>query len=452
LEGNMPGASEPDLVSTKQQRIAELARQSPQMGFFSLAHHIDLRWLHAAYLQVRPDGAAGVDGQTLQDYTANLGDNLRSLLERAKSGTYWAPPVRRAYILKEVGGEPRLIGIPTFEDKILQRAIVMILEAVYEQDFLDCSYGFRPGRSAHQALDALWQRTMKRGGGWIVEVDIRKFFDTLDKDQLRDMLRRRIQDGVLLRLIDKWLKAGVQEDGALTYPETGTPQGGVLSPLLANVYLHYVLDVWFKEEVQPRLQGSAFLIRYADDFVMGFACEEDARRVLEVLPKRFGKYGLTLHPDKTRLVAFRSPARASHDDSGKGSTPGTFDLLGFTHFWARSRQGKWIVKRRTAPNRLQRAFRKIAAWCRGNRHEPVAAQHQTLGRKLLGHFGYYGITGNGGALHRFRDGVIRLWRKWLSRRTRGDPWTWARLIRMLKRFPLPAAVVVHSVCRLVANP
>jgi RNA-directed DNA polymerase len=422
------------------------------MGFFSLAHHIDLRWLHAAYLQVRPDGAAGVDGQTLQDYTANLGDNLRSLLERAKSGTYWAPPVRRAYLFKEVGGEPRPIGIPTFEDKILQRAVVLILEAVYEQDFLDCSYGFRPGRSAHQALDALWQQTMKMGGGWIVEVDIRKFFDSLDKGQLRDLLRRRIPDGVLLRLIDKWLQAGVQEDGALTYPETGTPQGGVLSPLLANVYLHYVLDVWFKEEVQPRLQGSAFLIRYADDFVMGFACEEDARRVLEVLPKRFGKYGLTLHPDKTRRVAFGSPARASQDDSGKDSTPGTFDLLGFTHFWARSRQGKWIVKRRTAPNRLQRAFRKIAAWCRGNRHEPVAEQHQTLGRKLHGHFGYYGITGNGGALHRFRDGVIRLWRKWLSRRTRGDPWTWERMIRMLKSFPLPAAVVVHSVCRLVANP
>jgi RNA-directed DNA polymerase len=442
----MPGASEPDPVLTKQQRIAELAQQDPQMGFFSLAHHIDLRWLHSAYTRLRPDSVPGVDGQTLQDYTAHLGDNLRSLLERAKSGTYWAPPVRRTYIPKG-DGDTRPIGIPTLEDKILQRAVVMVLEAVYEQDFLDCSYGFRPGRSAHQALDTLWQQTMKMGGGWIVEVDIRKFFDTLDKDQLRELLRRRIRDGVLLRLIDKWLNAGVLEDGALTYPQTGTPQGGVISPMLANVYLHYVLDVWFAEEVQPRLQGRAFLIRYADDFVMGFACEADAQRVLEVLPKRFGRYGLTLHPDKTRLVAFVSPARLPKDDSPKGTTPGTFDLLGFTHYWARSRQGNWIVKRRTSPSRLQRALRKIADWCRFYRHKPIREQQQTLWQKLRGHFGYFGITGNGEALRGFRDGVIRLWRKWLSRRKRGDPFSWERFSLLLKSYPLPAAVVVHSVYR-----
>jgi RNA-directed DNA polymerase len=448
----MAGASEPDPVLTKQQRIAELAKQDPHMGFFSLAHHIDLRWLHTAYLRVRPDGAPGVDGQTLQDYSAHLGDNLRSLLERAKSGTYWAPPVRRVHIPKGVGDDTRPIGIPTLEDKILQRAVVMVLEAVYEQDFRDCSYGFRPGRSAHQALDTLWQQTMKMGGGWIVEVDIRKFFDTLDRGQLRELLRRRIRDGVLLRLIDKWLNAGVLEDGALTYPSAGTPQGGVISPLLANVYLHYVLDVWFAEEVQPRLQGRAFLIRYADDFVMGFACEGDARRVLEVLPKRFDKYGLTLHPEKTRLVAFVSPARSPQGDTAEGSSPGTFDLLGFTHYWARSRRGNWVVKRRTAPNRLQRALRKIADWCRQNRHEPVAEQHRTLWQKLRGHFGYFGITGNGEALRCFRDGVIRLWRKWLSRRTRGDPLTWERFNLLLRSYPLPAAVVVHSVYRQVANP
>jgi len=442
----MPGASEPDLVYTKQQRIAELAQQDPQRGFFSLAHHIDLRWLYEAFLRVRVDGASGVDGQTAQDYAAHLGDNLRSLLERVKSGSYRAPPVRRAYIPKG-DGETRPIGIPTFEDKILQRAVVLVLEAVYEQDFLDCSYGFRPERSAHQALDALWQQTMTLGGGWMVEVDIRKFFDTLDRSQLREMLRRRIRDGVLLRLIDKWLNAGVQEDGALTYPTTGTPQGGVISPLLANVYLHYVLDVWFTEEVQPLLKGRAFLIRYADDFVMGFACEADARRVLEVLPKRFGKYGLTLHPDKTRLVAFVSPVRSPKDDSGKGTPPGTFDLLGFTHYWARSRRGTWVVKRRTSTSRLQRALHKIADWCRRFRHRSIAEQQQTLWQKLLGHFGYYGITGNGGALRSFRDGVIRLWRKWLSRRTRGDPIPWDRFNLLLKSYPLPAAVVVHSVYR-----
>jgi group II intron reverse transcriptase/maturase len=452
LEGNMPGALEPDPVSTKQQRIAQLARLDPQMGFFSLAHHIDLHWLHQAYLRVRVDGAPGVDGQTAQDYTAHLGDNLRSLLERAKSGTYWAPPVRRAHIPKGTGDETRPIGLPTFEDKILQRAVVMVLEAVYEQDFLDCSYGFRPQRSAHQALDALWQQTMGMGGGWIVEVDIRRFFDTLDHAHLRALLRRRLRDGVLLRLIDKWLNAGVLEEGVLTYPTAGTPQGGVISPLLANVYLHYVLDVWFAEEVQPRLKGRAFLIRYADDFVMGFACEEDARRVLEVLPKRFGAYGLTLHPDKTRLVAFRPPASSRKDDPGAGSAPGTFVLLGFTHYWGRSLRGHWVVKRRTATSRLQRALRKIAEWCRFNRHQPVREQHQTLGQKLRGHCEYYGITGNGGALHRFRDGVIRFWRKWLSRRSRGDPSSWDHFNLLLERYPLPAAVVVHSVYRQAANP
>jgi len=447
----MAGASEPDPVSTKQQQIAELAKQDPQRGLFSLAHHIDLRWLYEAYLRVRKDGATGVDGQTAADFSAHLRDNLLSLLERAKSGTYRAPPVRRVHIPKGTGDETRPIGIPTFEDKILQRAVVMVLEAVYEQDFRDCSYGFRPGRSAHQALAALWQQTMKTGGGWIVEVDIRKFFDTLDHAHLRELLRRRVRDGVLLRLIDKWLKAGVLEDGRLTVPVKGSPQGGIISPLLANVYLHYVLDLWFEQEVQPRLAGRAFLIRYAAAFVMGFTNEEDARRVLEVLPKRFGKYGLTIHPDKTRLVPFRSPASSDGGGSGKGASAGTFDLLGFTHFWGRSLKGNWVVKRRTAASRLQSAIRRIADWCPFNRHRPVPEQHQTLWQKLRGHFAYYGITGNGEALRRFRDAVLGFWRKWLSRRSRGNPLSWDHFNLLLKRYPLPAAVVVHSVCRPLAN-
>ena len=365
----MAGASDPDPVFTKQQRIAELAKQAPHMGFTSLAHHIDLKWLHEAYLRTRPNGATGVDGQTNLDFNKHLGDNLRALLEQAKSGTYRAPPVRRAYIPKGTGSETRPIGIPTYADKILQRAVVMALEPIYEQDFLDCSYGFRPGRSAHQALQALWEQTMAMGGGWIVEVDIQKFFDTLDKAQLREFLQRRVRDGVLLRLIGKWLHAGVLEEGTLTIPDEGTPQGGVISPLLANIYLHYVLDVWFKEEVQPRLRGRAFLIRYADDFVMGFACAEDARRVLEVLPKRFGKFGLTLHPQKTRLVPFQKPSSGNQEPR---SRPGTFDLLGFTHFWGLSRRGFWVVKRHTAGSRFSRALKKIAVWCRKNLHAPVA--------------------------------------------------------------------------------
>jgi RNA-directed DNA polymerase len=447
LEGNMAGASKPDPVSTKQQRIAELAKQSPEMGFTSLAHHIDLDWLCQAFLRTRHDGAPGVDGQTIADFTANFGANLQSLLNRAKSGTYRAPPVRRVHIPKGTSGDTRPIGIPTLEDKILQRAVVMVLEAVYEQDFLDCSYGFRPGRSAHQALDALWQQTMGIGGGWVLEVDIRKFFDTLDHAHLRELLRHRIRDGVLLRLIGKWLNAGVLEAGNLTFPDTGTPQGGVVSPLLANVYLHYVLDVWFEREVKPRLKGRAFLIRYADDFVMVFTHEEDARRVLEVLPKRFGKYGLTLHPDKTRLVPFQRPPQqdTARDSSGKVE-PGTFDLLGFTHFWGRSRRGFWVVKRKTAQGRLSRALTMIAQWCRLNRHQPIPEQHQTLSQKLRGHFAYFGITGNSFALSRFRAAVIHIWKKWLARRRRRGFLSWAVFARLLRRYALPPARAVHSVC------
>jgi RNA-directed DNA polymerase len=453
LEGNMASALELDPVYTKQQRIAELAKQSPAMGFTSLAHHIDLRWLHEAYLRTRKDGATGVDGQTADDYAAHLGDNLRSLLERAKSGTYWAPPVRRVHIPKGTGNETRPLGIPTFEDKVLQRAVVMVLEAVYEQDFLDCSYGFRPRRSAHQALEALRQQTAGSGGCWLVEVDIRKFFDTLDKAQLREFLRLRVRDGVLLRLLGKWLKAGVLEEGSIQHPPTGTPQGGVISPLLANIYLHYVLDVWFEREVKPRLKGRAFLIRYADDFVMGFACEEDARRVLEVLPKRFGKYGLAIHPEKTRLLPFhRPPSRRSGTGTSVPPPPGTFDLLGFTHYWGRSWKGYWVIKRKTAKSRFRRALAGIAQWCRLNRHRPLAEQQQTLNQKLRGHYAYYGLTNNGKALYRFRLGVVRWWRKWLSRRDSGGPRSWAWFTGLLQRYELAPVVIVHSVYRGAANP
>jgi RNA-directed DNA polymerase len=443
----MASASKLDIVSTRQQRIATLAKQSPQMGFTSLAYHIDLDWLREAYRRTRKDGAVGVDGQTAADYEKDLEGNLRSLLDRAKSGTYRAPPVRRVHIPKGTGGDTRPIGIPTLEDKVLQRAVVMVLEAVYEQDFHDCSYGFRPGRSAHQALDALWQQTMRTGGGWILEVDIRKFFDTLDHAHLRELLQHRVRDGVLLRLIGKWLNAGVLEDGTLSYPEAGSPQGGVISPLLANVYLHYVLDEWFAREVQPRLQGRAFLIRYADDFVIGFTLEEDARRVMAVLPQRFGKYGLTVHPDKTQLVPFRPQRRAARDGQPPEDRPGTFTMLGFTHYWGRSRKGTWVLKRQTAASRFTRALGTVTQWCRLHRHEPVAQQHRTLSQKLRGHFAYYGITGNYAMLSRFQYLVRRVWRKWLGRRRRTGGIPWSRFAQLLERYPLPVPTVVHSVYR-----
>jgi len=441
-----------ETVYTRRQRIAELAKQqSRDFAFLSLNHHLDGHWLETAFGLTRKDGAVGVDGQTAAEYEANLEKNLQSLLDRAKSGTYHAPPVRRAYIPKGPGStETRPLGIPTFEDKVLQRAVVMLLEPIYEQDFLDCSYGFRPGRSAHQALSALREGLMQFGGGCILDVDIRKFFDTLQHDALRQLLRRRVRDGVVLRLIGKWLNAGVWEEGHLTHPDMGTPQGGVISPLLANLYLHYVLDEWFEREVKPCLTGRAFLIRFADDFVMVFQHEADARRVLEVLPKRFAKFGLRLHPEKTRLVRFVRPARAPSEE-GTGEATGTFDLLGFTHYWGRSRKGYWVVKRKTARSRLRRAILAVTQWCRRNLHQPIAEQHRMLCQKLRGHFAYYGITGNGGALHRFRDAVSCSWRKWLSRRTRGG-FSWEAFNRLLGRYPLPPALVVHSVCRPVVSP
>lgn len=440
-------------VSTKQQRVATLAKQSPQMGFTSLAYLMDSDWLHEAFQRTRRDGAAGVDGMTATAYEADLEANLRSLVDRAKAGTYRAPPVRRVHIPKGTGCETRPIGIPTLEDKVLQRAVAMLLEPIYEQDFYNCSYGFRPGRSAHQALEALWKQTMDSHGGWILEVDIRKFFDTLDHAHLRAFLQQRVRDGVLTRLIGKWLQAGVMEDGTVTFPTAGSPQGGVISPVLSNVFLHYVLDDWFEREVKPRLAGRAYLIRYADDFVIGFTQEEDARRVLAVLPQRFGKYGLTIHPDKTRLIPFQQPpAAARGKGAGSGTPPGTFTLLGFTHYWGRSWRGNWVVKRKTASSRLSRALRSVAQWCRWNRHQPVGEQQRTLSQKLRGHFAYYGITGNGKSLSWFRYGVMRCWRKWLNRRNRERTLDWGLFNRLLGRYPLPPARVVHSVYVHAASP
>jgi len=311
LRGTMADIPGSEPISTRQQAIAKRAQQAPETGFTSLHHHIDLDWLREAHRRTRKDGAAGVDGQTGAVYGENLAENLRDLLDRAKSGRYRAPAVKRAHIPKGDGRETRPIGIPTFEDKVLQRAVVMVLEPIYEQDFLDCSYGFRPGRSAHQALQALRDQLMARGGGWIIEVDIQRFYDTLDKARLREFLGRRVRDGVLVRLIGKWLNAGVLEEGAVWYPEAGTPQGGVISPLLANIYLHEVLDAWFEREVKPRLRGWASLIRYADDLRL------DSERFGEHLRKRAGAARIAEDVD-------------SADLSGVSGTP-TFFINGRRH-------------------------------------------------------------------------------------------------------------------------
>lgn len=436
----MAGTSSPELsVSTKLLRIAELARKAPEMVLTTLAHHIDVEWMREAYRRTRKDGAPGVDGQGAEDFARDLEGNLRSLVEKAKSGNYRAPPVKRVHIPKD-DGTMRPIGLPTFEDKVLQRAVAMVLEAVYEQDFHDCSYGFRPGRSAHQALADLQGTAVRMAGGWILEVDIARFFDTLGHAHLREILSRRVRDGVLLRLIGKWLNAGVMEGRGLSHPDAGTPQGGVISPLLANIYLHTVLDEWFARDVLPRLRGRAHLVRYADDFVMLFAREDDAKRVFEVLPKRFAKYGLTLHPDKTRLIPFRRP-----DLSPEGSPPGTFDLLGFTHHWGKTRSGRWTVKKRTAKKRVSRTLHRISEWCRRWRHLPIRQQQQMLGAKLRGHYGYFGVTWNYPSLAKLLHKVTSIWRKWLSRRSQRGLVTWHAMHAIMERFPLPTPRIVHRI-------
>ena len=431
----MTGAQEPDNVSTHYQRIAALARTHPDRAFVSLAHHIDLDWLYEAYRRTRKSGAVGVDGETAAAFSATLDARLGALLEEAKSGLYRAPPVRRVHIPKGDGRKTRPIGIPTFADKVLQRAVTMVLEAVFEQDFHPDSYGFRPGRSAHQMLTEMHRRLTRMGGGWVIELDIQSYFDTIDHGLLRQFVQRRVRDGVINRLIGKWLKAGVMEDGEWFRPDAGSPQGGVISPLLANVYLHNVLDDWFVREVQPRLAGGSFMLRYADDAVLVFANETDARRVLDVLAKRFGRFGLTLHPDKTRLVAFRPPRRDGDGES--------FDLLGFTHYWGRSRRGRWVIQRKTAKDRFRRALKRISDWCRQHRHWRLRDQHAALTRKLQGHWAYFGLSGNYRALAALRYRVERVWLKWLGRRSQRGHIAWDRAAHLLTVFVLPQPRIIR---------
>jgi RNA-directed DNA polymerase len=417
-----------------------LARMKRGTALYTLHHVIDLDWMKEAYRLTRKDGAPGIDGVTAADYEAKLEDNLRDLLDRIKSGRYHAPPVRRAYIPKADGSQ-RMLGIPSFEDKVAQRAVTMVLEAIYEQDFLSCSYGFRPGRSAHHALRNLRQAIWSKRLHWVLDIDIRKYFDSIPHTHLRAFLDKRVADGVIRRMIDKWLKAGAVENGLLHRTTEGSPQGGVISPCLSNVFLHYVLDEWFETEVRPRLSGDCTLARYADDAVMAFANIDDAQRVLAVLGRRLGRFGLTLHPDKTRLVDFRPKQTGS---ACHPNTEGTsFDFLGFTHVWGRSRQGKNMVRQVTAKSRFARAVAAVGDWCRRNRHWSIRDQHHHLSAMMRGHYAYYGVGGNGRRLRWFARQVVRVWQKWLSRRDRQSVVRWTRLNEILKSHPLPPAKIVH---------
>ncbi len=428
----MANASTLGKMSPQLLKVVERAKQEPEGRFHSLAHLIDVPALERAYRRMRKDAAVGVDGVTKEQYGQDLERNLRDLHERMKAKRYRHQPIRRVHIPKE-GGKTRPIGIAAFEDKLVQDVVREVLEAIYEQDFLDCSHGFRPKRSAHDAIRVL-DRIVHRGEvSWILEADVVSFFDSIDRKKLKEMLEIRVADGSLLRLIGKCLHVGVLDGVELSTSESGTAQGSVLSPLLGNVFLHYVLDLWFEREVKSRLRGRATLVRYCDDFVIGFEREDDARRVMAVLGKRLGRFGLALHPDKTRLIPFRRPPAGQQ--SGKG--PATFDFLGFTLYWARSSKGRWGMLCKTRSASLRRNIQSVYAWCRRHRHLPVKVQHAALKRRIQGHFNYFGVSGNFRSLLLIIEQAKRSGYKWLCRRSQRKRLTWERFEDLLRDFPLP---------------
>lgn len=426
----MSGAKTSGDVSTGLLKVAERAKRDPDQRILSLAQYVDEAALKRAYGRLRKDAAVGVDGVTVEAYGEGLAENLRALRERMKAGRYRHQPIRRVHIPKE-DGRTRPIGISTTEDKVVQGALREVLEAVYEQDFRDCSFGFRPRRSAHDAIRSIHRVVAEGSANYILEADIVSFFDSIDRKMLMEMLRGRIADESLMRLVGKCLHVGILDGERYEEPETGTAQGSVLSPLLGNIYLHYVLDVWYEREVKPRLRGRSALVRYADDFVIGFERQEDAERVMVVLGKRMGKYGLALHAKKTQLLRFQPPT----DGGGKGSA--TFNFLGFTLHWQRTLRGKWRLGCRTRRERLRRAIQRASEWCCRYRHLPVKEQRTALKRKLVGHYNYFGVNGNLAALRQLYFEVVRAWQKWLNRRSQNAHMPWKRFNELLRVNPLP---------------
>ena len=422
-------------------RIAELAREDPKRQFYSIAHLITVEKLYEAFGSLRKNASAGIDGVTYAEYVTNAEENIRQLHRRLVAGKYQVQPLRRVFIPKE-NGKQRPISIPSLEDKIVQKVVVDLMNAIYEQDFLGCSYGFRPGHSQHQALDEVRRVICTRPTGWILELDIQSYFDKIVRGILIEMVEKRVSDGSVLRLIQKWIKVGVIEDGKLLMSEAGTGQGQPISPLLANIYLHHALDVWFGEMVKPRLKGEAYEIRFADDAILCFQHREDAEKVMRVLPKRFEKYGLTLHPEKTRLIEFGR--HAARNAKKRGKQPESFDFLGFKHLCARSRKGGFTVHVRTLAKRLRRGLKAIADWCKQHRRTPVNQQQEALNAKLRGHYQYYGRPTNYYSIWQFYRRVCRIWREWLGRRTRGRPLRLDRYNAILRQHPLLLPRITHA--------
>jgi group II intron reverse transcriptase/maturase len=420
-------------------RIKMLAESNPDLVFTSLAHRIDLYLLKKSFRQVRKSKSAGVDKITAKEYAEDLDENLYNLYQRLRRGQYVATPVKRIWIDKE-GGKKRPIGIPALEDKIVQRAVSTLLNVIYDVNFYDFSHAFRKGHSQHKASHELREKCRKLNIGWIVSADITGLFDNIDHELLRGFIKRRVNDGGILRLIGKWLSAGVIEEGILSYPGKGTPQGGVISPVLSNIFLHYVLDEWFVEQIWPRMKGKCFIIRWADDFLVGCELESDAKRIMEVLPKRFNEYGLALHPEKTAVIDFRRPP-----SKVKGKGKGTFDFLGFTFYWSKSRRGYWVIKKKTAGKRLSRFVKGLWRWCRENRHEPIKEQYRTLCSKLRGYYQYFGVRSNYKALEVVFEYAEKAWRFWLSRRSHKGGISWEKFKKIRASFPFPKPRIVHNI-------
>ena len=421
--------------------IRQTARGRRGARFTGLMHHIyAVERLRAAYLALKRDAAAGVDGQTWKSYGQALEANLLDLCDRLARGGYRPQPVKRVYIDK-ADGSKRPLGVPALEDKIVQRATVEVLNAIYEQDFLGFSYGFRPGKSAHNALDAVAVGVSARKVNFVLDADISKFFDTIEHDWLVKFIEHRVADARVVRLIKKWLHAGVLEDGRLTQSELGTVQGGSISPLLANIYLHYAFDLWVKQWRGRHARGDVIVVRYADDWVAGFQFQDDARRFQRAVSERLGQFGLKLHPDKTRLIEFGRFARENRRRRGQGK-PQTFDFLGFTHCCAKTRKGKFMVLRLTSAKRLRAKVQAVKIELRRRMHRPIKEQGQYLRAVVAGHGRYFGVPCNGARLRVFRTQIGRLWHRTLCRRSQSHQLSWRRMQRVIAHW-LPALHICH---------
>jgi group II intron reverse transcriptase/maturase len=440
-QGHKDGTQMPLSLSTKLNRISEMAKNDSRLAFRTLVHLVNEESLTDAFHELHKDAAAGVDKVTAREYGARLEDNIKNLCQRLREQRYRAQPLRRVYIDK-ADGRKRPLAIPAVEDKIVQKAVVTILSRIYEQDFLPCSFGYRPNRNAHQAVQALQQAIIFKKVNYVLEADIESYFDCIVIRHLREMLQKRVADKDMLRLIGKWLHVGVIDDDRLLKTENGIYQGSVISPLLANIYLHEVLDYWFEHMVKPTLQGEATLIRYADDFVICFQHRSDAEEMQKALTRRFERYGLRLNLKKTRLISF---GRFEPENSARqGRAPNTFNFLGFTFYCSTTRSGEFTVKSKTMSQRLRRALTEAGRWCRENRHRPLRAQWLHLVAVLKGHYNYYGIKANYLSLLQFYKGVLLLWRKWLGRRSQRSFVPWRKFVLILKRFPMPQPFIVQN--------